>query len=137
MRKKSVLAHARSWYARFERPISSLSLISGFVFDALTLVRVDVFWDNFWVAAHLAIVTVCAVWINLLNNTPNESGTRPEADPHSLHFWLVNVMQFFFGGLLSVYLVFYFRSGTIATSWPFVFMLGLGFIAKEYVKSRF
>ena len=131
------MAHARSWYARFERPISSLSLISGFVFDALTLVRVDVFWDNLWVAAHLAIVTVCAVWINLLNDTPNESGTRPEADPHRLHFWLVNVMQFFFGGLLSVYLVFYFRSGTIATSWPFLLILALAFIANESLKRRF
>lgn len=135
--KKSVLARARSWYGRFERPISSLSLIGGFAFDALTLRRVDVLWDNFWVAAHLAIVTVCAVWINLSNSAPDENGVRPEADPHKLHFWLVNVMQFFFGGLLSVYLVFYFRSGTIAASWPFLLLLALAFIANESLKRRY
>ena len=137
MGKKSVLEHARSWYARFERPISSLSLLGGFIFDALTLRRVDVLWDNFWVVSHLAIVTVCAVWINLLDNTADENGTRPEADPHKLHFWLVNLMQFFFGGILSVYLVFYFRSGAIATSWPFLLILGLAFIANESLKRRF
>ena len=37
----SFINWTRSWYGRFERPISSLSLIAGFVFDALTLKRVD------------------------------------------------------------------------------------------------
>ena len=133
----SVFSRARSWYARFERPISSLSLVSGFVFDALTLTRVDVLLDNFWVIAHLVIVTTCAVWINLLDNTVGEGGRRPETDPARLHFWLVNVMQFFFGGILSVYLVFYFRSGTIATSWPFLLILAFAFIANERLKRHF
>lgn len=134
---RSVFSLARSAYGRFERPISSFSLVGGFVFDALTLRRVDVFWDNFWVVGHLAILTVCAFWINLLDNKEDENGKRPEADPHRLHFWLVNVMQFFFGGILSVYLIFYFRSGTIATSWPFLLMLAIAFIANESLKRRF
>lgn len=135
--RPSLFYRTRNWYARFERPLSSLSLICGFVFDAVTLRRVDIFLDNFWVIAHLVIVTTCAVWINLLDNAPNEHGTKPEADPHRLHFWLVNVMQFFFGGILSVYLVFYFRSGTFATSWPFLLILALAFAANESLKRRF
>ena len=135
--KNSILAFVRNVYGRLERPISSLSLIGGFVFDALTLRRVDVLWDNFWVAGHLAVVTVCVIWINLLNDAADDNGLRPEADPHRLQFWLVNVMQFFFGGLLSVYLVFYFRSGTIWTSWPFLSMLALAFIANESLKRRY
>lgn len=135
--KKSILAFARRRYARLERPISSLSLIGGFVFDALTLRRVDVFWDNFWVAGHLAVVTVCVIWINLLDAAVDGDGARPEANPQKLHFWLVNLMQFSFGGLLSVYLVFYFRSGTIWTSWPFLLMLALAFIVNEFLKRRY
>jgi Protein of unknown function (DUF2914) len=135
--KNSFLSFAWSMYGRLERPISSLSLIGGFVFDALTLRRVDVFWDNFYVATHLAVLVVCAIWINLLDNGADDNGRRPEADPHKLHFWLVNLMQFFFGGLISVYLVFYFRSGTIATSWPFLLILVLAFIANESLKRRF
>ena len=135
--KKRILTFARRGYSRLERPISSLSLVGGFVFDALTLRRVDVFWDNFWVAGHLAIVTVCVIWINLLDDAVDGDGRRPEANPQKLHFWLVNLMQFFFGGLLSVYLVFYFRSGTIGTSWPFLLMLALAFIANETLKRRY
>jgi len=135
--RKTLLSRARNWYGRFERPLSSISLVGGFVFDAVTLQRVDVFWDNLWVVGHIAIVTICAVWINLLDNTVPEGGRRPETDPARLHFWLVNVMQFFFGGILSVYLVFYFRGGTFATSWPFLVILALAFYANESLKRHY
>jgi hypothetical protein len=132
-----MLSWARNWYGRFERPISSISLIGGFVFDALTLHRVDIFWDNVWVVGHLTIVTLCAIWINLLSDAADENDVHPEANPRQLHFWLVNVMQFFFGGILSTFLVFYFRSGTLATSWPFLLILVAAFIANESLKRRY
>ena len=132
-KKKRLLARAQSWYARIERPFSSISLIGGFVFDAVTLTRVDEYWENFWVVAHLAIVTACALMINLIENT---SG-RDEEDPAKLHFWLVNVMQFFFGGIFSTFLVFYFRSGSIITDWPFLALLAIAFIANERLKRHY
>lgn len=130
--RASVFSRARSWYGRYERPISSLSLISGFVFDAVTLTRVDEALENIWVGVHLGIVVIAIVLINLLENTGGD-----EANPKRLHFWLVNVLQFFFGGLLSVYLVFYFRTGTITTSWPFLLILVLAFWANESLKRQY
>jgi hypothetical protein len=132
MESTSHFARMRDWYGKFERPISSISLIGGFVFDAITLTRVDQFWENFWVGAHLLIVAVCIVLINL-----TENGELDKTNPAKLHFWLVNVLQFFFGGLLSTYLVFYFRSGTLAVSWPFFLMLAAAFIANERLKRHY
>lgn len=126
------LSRARSWYARFERPISSFSLIGGFVFDALTLQRVDMFWENFWVVAHLLVVAVCIVLINL-----GENDGVDVSDPEKTHFWLVNILQFFFGGLLSTFLVFYFRSGSLTVSWPFFLILAAAFVANESFKKRY
>src|SRR5690242_11836520 len=103
--RQELIDRARTFYARIERPFSSISLIGGFVFDAITLTRVDEFWENFWVVGHLLIVTACALMINLIENTDHD-----EDNPAKLHFWLVNVMQFFFGGIFSTFLVFYFRS---------------------------
>jgi hypothetical protein len=130
--KKSLLARTQQWYARIERPFSSISLIGGFVFDALTLTRVDELWENSWVLAHLAIVTICAIIINLVENEG-----AAEENPAKLHFWLVNIMQFFFGGIFSTFLVFYFRSGTITTSWPFLVVLAAAFIANERLKRHY
>jgi hypothetical protein len=129
---ESSLARARNWYKKFERPISSISLVGGFIFDAVTLTRIDRFWDNLWVAGHLVIVATC---IFLVNVRGGEAAVAE--DPEKAEFWLVNVMQFFFGGLLSTYLVFYFRSGTIAASWPFLLILAVAFVANESMKRHY
>ncbi len=128
----NIITQARDWYGKYERPISSLSLIGGFVFDALVLKQVGAFWDNFWVLGHIVIIAVLMVIIHAV-----ESDVGAEADPHKLHFWLVNILQFVFGGLLSVFLVFYFRSSDISVSWPFLLILVLAFWANESLKRRF
>lgn len=122
----------RNFYGRFERPISSFSLIFGFVFDALTLKRVDTLWENIWILGHLVVVGTFIVLIHLQKN---ELGG--EQNPKKTHFWYVNILQFFFGGILSTYLVFYFRSADIFVTWPFVFLLLLAFIANESLKRHY
>src|SRR3989344_8330419 len=122
----------RNWYARFERPISSLSLIFGFVFDALTLKRVDTLWENLWIFGHIIVVGVFIVLIHTKENADSD-----EKNPSKAHFWYVNILQFFFGGLLSTYLVFYFRSADILVTWPFIVILALAFMANESLKRHY
>jgi hypothetical protein len=124
----------RDWYARFERPISSISLVSGFVFDAVTLTRVDLFWENVWVGVHLLIVASC---IFLIDRLENESSREHEKDPGKLHFWLINILQWFFGGLLSTFLVYYFRAGSLSVSWPFMLLLLVAFVSNESLKHHY
>lgn len=126
------MVHIRNWYARFERPISSLSLVGGFVFNVLTLKRVDLFLENFWIISHLLVVAICIVWINMMGNED-----ECEKNPVKAHFWLVNILQFFFGGLLSTFLVFYFRSSDLSSSWPFFVILTLAFWANESLKRQY
>ena len=122
----------RKFYGRFERPISSLSLIGGFVFDAITLQRVDTLWENIWVFAHLLIVATFIYLIHI-----HEAGEGDENNPEKAHFWYVNILQFFFGGILSTYLVFYFRSADILVTWPFILILAIAFIANESLKRHY
>ncbi len=142
-RKKRWYSHVGNWYARFERPISSLSLIGGFVFDAVTLRRVDLFWENLWVAVHLIAVALCIFLINRGENARHASGhgetsaEREHYSPEEMHFWLINILQFFFGGLLSTFLVYYFRAGALAVSWPFLVILAAAFIANERLKRHY
>ena len=119
-------------YARLERPISSLSLFGGFVFDALTLKRVDMFWENVWVLVHLAVAGLCIV---LANRAVRADFDSPQAAPEST--WVESVLQFCFGGLLSTFLVFYFRSGSLRSSWPFLLLLAAAFLANERLKRHF
>jgi hypothetical protein len=122
----------RNFYGRFERPISSFSLIFGFIFDALTLKRVDTLWENIWILGHLLIVGIFIIIIHL-----QKSELGGEGNPRRAHFWYVNILQFFFGGIFSTYLVFYFRSADIFVTWPFVFILLVAFIANESLKRHY
>ncbi len=123
-----------SWYLRNERWISSLSLFGGFVFDALTLKRVDLFWENLWVGAHIVIAAIGILLINLYENKKHK---LVEKTSRIIHFWLIITIQFAFGGLLSTFLVFYFRSGTLSSSWPFLSFLALVFIFNELLKHHY
>lgn len=126
------VAPIRNFYGRFERPISSLSLILGFVFDILTLKRVDTLWENTWIFGHIIIVGIFIILIHI-----KESAEGDERNPDKIHFWYVNILQFFFGGLLSTYLVFYFRSTDIFVTWPFIALLVIAFIANESFKKHY
>jgi hypothetical protein len=119
-------------YARTQLSLSSVSLVGGFVFDAVTLKRIDMFWENFWVVVHLLVVAFCILWVTREENfDPQREGSATTLDS-----WLINLLQFFFGGLLSTFMVFYFRSGTFWVSWPFYLLLATAFIANEKLKSR-
>jgi Protein of unknown function (DUF2914) len=133
---RSVLHHAgrlTARYARNQLSLSSVSLVGGFVFDAVTLKRIDMFWENFWVVVHLLVVALCIFWIG------REQSFAParEAWAPKIHTWLINILQFFFGGLLSTFMVFYFRSGTFWVSWPFYLLLTAAFVANEKLKSQY
>jgi Protein of unknown function (DUF2914) len=124
--------HVRSVYARLEHPISSVSLLGGFAFDALTLKGVDTLWEDFWIVGHLAVVAVCILLVHRAKYRVDDS-----KEASRVHFWLINAMQFFFGGLLSTFLVFYFRSGSLRVSWPFFLILGAAFLANENLKHHY
>ncbi|MES3031957.1 MAG: DUF2914 domain-containing protein, partial [Patescibacteria group bacterium] len=97
-----------------------------------TLKRVDTLWENIWILGHLIIV---GTFIILIHARKGEQGD--ERNPSKEHFWYVNILQFFFGGILSTYLVFYFRSADIFATWPFIVLLVLAFIANESFKKHY
>ena len=124
----------KNWYHRYERLISSISLLGGFVFDIFALKRIDLFWDNLWVATHLLVAAIGIILINLFENRKH---LLAENVASRIHFWLIIIIQFAFGGLLSTFLVFYFRSGTFSTSWPFLLFLAVVFALNEILKKHY
>ena len=123
-----------SWYLRNERWISSLSLIGGFIFDIFALTRIDLFWDNLWVAGHLVVAALGILLINYHERKKDKFSTKASG---IIHFWLIIAIQFAFGGLLSTFIVFYFRSGTLSASWPFLLFLAVVFILNEALKHHY
>ncbi len=143
----SPIARLQNWYARNERIFGSLSLVAGFIFDAVTLKRIDMFWENVWIISHLLVAGLGIIILNFYEKRrvskyrdeeyEEEEGEKAHWTENKIHFWLIMFIQFAFGGLFSTFIVFYFRSATLATSWPFLALLAAVFIFNELFKRHY
>lgn len=124
------------FYKKFEKYISPIGLIYGFIFTTLTLTRVDMFIENFWVVVHLLIASFGILAITLFENKADQK-KLPEADREKFHFYLTLVIQFAFGGLFSTFFVFYMRSSSLSNSWFFLLILLVLLVGNELWKKHY
>lgn len=127
------LSHLKDLYEQNERRVSSFSIVGGFVFDSLTLQRVDSLFENFWLVMNLLVVALCII----LLHRQEHAADNDNIEGVKKHFWLFNIMQFSFGALLGASFIFYFRSATLAVSWPFLALVLLAMFANEFLKKHY
>jgi hypothetical protein len=108
----------KKFFDKYERHISSAALIIGFVIDSLTLRRIDFLLENLVIISYLLIAGIGIIILNLY-----EGNIVRGKFFEWMHRLLPTVIQFAFGGLFSAFLVFYFRSASFASAWPFVIIL--------------
>lgn len=112
------------WYERY---ISPIGLIGGFVADNLILLkRVDVWTTNALLGTYLIVSALGIVFINAA-----ESGRVRSERLIALMPFVPVVMQFSMGGLLSGYLSLYSRSAAFGGSWVFVVIVALLLLSNE------
>ncbi|MDD5050645.1 MAG: DUF2914 domain-containing protein [Candidatus Pacebacteria bacterium] len=117
---------------KYERHISSGMLVFGFIFDSLTLTRIDRSRDHIILGTYLLVSLLCIFFVNLFEIRRERGGFLEKAQP-----WLLFAIQFSFGGLFSNFVVLYARSSSFLASWPFlVLLLGL-LIGNEFFKKHY
>lgn len=124
------------FYKRFEKYISPIGLIYGFIFTSLTLTRVDKWLENFWIVVHLLIVVFGITVLTFYENRA-EKRNIPEEERQKFHFYLTLVIQFAFGGLFSTFFVFYMRSSSFFQSWLFLLILAVLLVGNELWKKHY
>lgn len=118
-------------YARYQTYLPALFFIGGFVFDSLTLTRVDYWLNNLVLGGYLFIAGAGMILINLsaLERLPRRLLGKSELLSH--------LIQFSFGALFSGYIVYYFKSASFAASWIFMLLLAGLFIGNEFFRKRY
>lgn len=112
--------------------VATAFFVLGFVWDNLTLTRIDFWFDQLVLLTHLAIVVASIVLMQLI-----ESGRVRHRHVTSYASWLPNVAQFSLGALFSGYFVFYFRSAALSASWPFILILAALLTGNEFLRERY
>lgn len=118
-----MINYLKTIFHKYERRAGFLFLVSGFVFDGLTLQRVDLFWDNLVILFYLFLVAVGILALSL------RSGKYIDISAYA--------MQFAFGGLFSAFIVFYSKSASLTASFPFFLMLGVFFVGNEFFREKY
>jgi hypothetical protein len=117
------------WLRRHENRISAVSLAGGFAFDSWAFGRIDRPETQAVFITYLLVAAVTIVVLHVQESRPE--GKRPS---ERVRAGLMLVTQFALGCLLSGFCVFYIRSASLTSSWPFlVAMVGI-FIANEYMR---
>jgi len=111
---------------RYERQLSAVSMVGGFVFDNYYFDRVDHPATQIVLFAYLLIAIVSIVLVHFV-----ESDAEPPSVLVKGQSLLVVATQFALGGLWSAFLIFYGRSALAATSWPFLVVLGGMLVGNE------
>ncbi len=122
----------KKWVGRHERKLSSVALLSGFVVDALTLRRIDNLYENSVFAFYFLAIGLSIVAINYI-----EAGKYEREWVGRLHPFLLMLIQFAFGGLFSGFFVFYYRSGSLVSSWPFFIILLVLLFGNEGLRKQY
>ncbi len=109
----------KSFAKRLHHHANELMFVGGFIFDYLTIRRIDALADIGMQLLYLSIVTAFLIW----QYRELRVGWTPPAFLAKWWHYNVEALHFCYGGLLSSYVVLYFQSSTGAR--PLVFFLFL------------
>jgi len=135
-----IVTRTRNYIHAHERIIMPAALLLGFIVDYITLNRVDQLFDNIILLFYVVLAG------GMLTVLYGRSNTSKETTPTSRLTFIVTIapllFQYAIGGLFSGLFIFYFRSGTLSTSFPFlivllVLMLGTDYLYKRFPKASF
>ncbi len=120
-----------SLYKRHEKYSGIAIFCLGFLWDSLTLTRVDNLLDNFILLFYLVVIGAMIALLLRKQNGAISPGWLQKIESHFP--W---VMQFCFGGLFSSYVVFYFKSASWSRTQFFFLVLVFLLVANEFLHDR-
>ncbi len=117
--------------SRYKKYQPIVFFFGGFLWDSLTLTRIDRLFDNLILLLYLVLVGGCIILVNLTDTGKFRKGIFDKYKE-----WYPLGIQFFLGGLFSSYVVFYFQSASFTKSAIFLVLLVLLLIGNEFLEKR-
>ena len=105
--------------------------MGGFIFDTLTLGRIDRVYDTVVLCSHMTLLSLTLYLFNLSDDGKWENTFIGR---YSDYFPLA--IQFFFGALSSAFVIYFFRSVSLSKTMVFFILLVLLLFTNEFLKKK-
>jgi len=119
-----------SWARAHERHLSALFMAGGFVFDSWAFGRIDHHATQAVFIVYLLVAGIAIAAQHGLESRPERLKPSPRIGAAVMF-----ATQFALGALLSGFCVFYIRSASLGSSWPFLMFMAAIFIGNEYFRA--
>lgn len=119
----------RAFYEKYKKYWPATFFIGGFLFDIITLDRIDSWLVIIQQFIYLLILTAILIQLLLEKDKPSK-----EPSTKIGHYWLeyrIDVLHFIFGSLLSSYTLFFFKSSSLIVSAIFMLFMAALLVANE------
>lgn len=116
---------------RHQKYAPVLFFIGGFIFDTLTLGRIDRTYDSVVLCLHM---TSLSLMLYLFNMAEDDNRVSRFLGKYAAYIPLA--IQFSFGGLSSAFVIYFFRSVSMSKTISFFILLVLLLFANELLKKR-
>ena len=121
----------RNFIRRHSKYVPIIFFIGGFIFDTLTLGRIDRTYDLTILCLHMTSLSIVLYLYNLVDD-----GKWKNTFLERYEEYFPLAIQFFFGGLSSAYVIYFSRSVSLSKTASFFIILVLLLIANEFLKKR-
>lgn len=118
----------KAFYNRFERWLMPVTLAAGFVADYITFVNIQINTALLLLVIYWLVAALAISFVHLY-----DAGKLPEKFRY-VRLFIPLLIQFTFGGLLSNSFIFYWFSGSLATSWPFILIFVLLMVSNDALR---
>ena len=128
---KSHYQKIKTFYFHYERWLLPATLLAGFVVDYLTfkVVQINIVLTVLFV--YLILVGVAMIFIHFYDEGRISHIFR------YVRLFVPLLIEYTFGALLGGSLIFYWFSGSISVSWPFIIIIAILMISNDVFRRRF
>lgn len=121
----------KAYIRKNQRYAPVVFFICGFIWDTLTLGRIDRLYDRVILSTYLSSLTICLYLYNL-----SDDGKWENTFLERYEEYLPLAIQFFLGGLCSAFVIYFSRSVSFTKTLSFFIILVVILFANELLKKR-
>ena len=124
--------NVQNFFIQHRHLIVPVSVVGGFFIHIITMSKIDRWFENAVLIAYIFLVTITTL---LLFSREAPVGNRLNIKNHE--GILTMVMLYGFGGLFSGFVIFYTKSGSLISGWPFVVIMLALMLGTEFLKGYY